>query len=251
MTAEAGELLQHCVRGRLNIVISGPSSAGKTTMMNVLAQAVPLDERMVIIEETAELQLPHQHVVRLETRLPNVEGRGEVTIRHLLKNALHMSPDRILVGEVRGEETLDMLQAMHTGHDGSMTTVHANDPRDALDRLVTLALMSSVELSTIVVERQVRSGIDLVVHLERFADGSRKVTHVTEVRHDVAERTLVDLFVLTAERSGGPQLLATGQRPAFLERLARRGIEVPARLFATQAPTPRQRAERVAKRCEP
>ena len=185
-----------------------------------------------MIEETAELQLPKHLEVRLETRLANVEGRGEVTIRDLLKSALHMRPDRILVGEVRGEEALDMLQALNTGHDGSMTTLHANTSRDVLDRIATMVLMSRVELSPVALERQMRAAIDLIVHLERFGDGSRKVVQVSEVRKDPSDGPLSDLFVFTRHGPDEPGLLLpTGARPAFLERLKLRGVEIPDHLF--------------------
>jgi pilus assembly protein CpaF len=200
LTEEAARWLLRCVRARLNLLVSGPASSGKTTLLNLLVQGVPLEERIVLIEDTAELQLIGHHVVRLEARLPSLEGRGEVTIRHLLKNALHMRPDRILIGEVRGEEALDMLQAMTAGNDGSMATVHANRPEEALDRIVTLALLSRAELSPEAVTRQVRSAVDLVVHLERLADGSRKVMQIAEVQRD-GQEPLQPLFVRAPETS--------------------------------------------------
>lgn len=233
ISAQATEFLKQCVRGRLNLIISGPAASGKTTLMNALAMAIPPDERIVVVEETAELQLPQHHLTRLETKPASVEGRAEVTIRHLLRNALHMRPDRILLGEVRGEEALDMLQAMTTGHDGSMTTLHANAPLDVLDRIATWALMSRLDLSSEAVERQVRSAIDLIVHLERFGDGSRRVTHVSEVRKDHAETPLLDLFVLMSHGPEAFSLLPTGARSAFHERLARRGVDIPDHLFAS------------------
>lgn len=235
ISAQAARFLQACVHGRLNLLISGPSSSGKTVMLNALAEAIPRTERVVIIEDPAELHVPGHHVVRLEARPPNVEGRGEITARQLLKNALHVSPDRILIGEVRGNEALDLLQALHTGHDGSMTTLHANDPRDALDRLVVLALLAAGQLSSSVVERQVFSAIDLVVHLERFGDGRRQITQISEVVHDQAAGEVVDLFAMPVREDRAASVLhPTGVRPAFLARLARRGAYVPDDVFASR-----------------
>jgi pilus assembly protein CpaF len=204
--------------------------------MNALAKAIPAGERLVVIEETTELQFSYHHVVRLEARPPSVEGRGEVTMRQLVNTAFHMRPDRMIVGEIRGEEALGMLQAMTTGHDGSMTTVHANEPIGVLDRLATMALMSRVELSSLAVERQVRSAIDLIVQLERFGDGGRRVTHLSEVCHDGGNAPLRDLFAMPARGNDSTALLApTGARAAFLDRLARRGVDVPANLLTPPA----------------
>ncbi len=233
------EFLHHCVRGRVNIVVSGPAAAGKTTMMNALANLVSADERIVLIEETAEVRLPGHHVTRLETRLPNIEGRGEITMRNLLLNALHMRPDRILLGEIRGPEALEMLQAMTTGHEGSIATIHANSPYEVVDRLTTFALLSQVGLSPVAVERQVHSAVDLIVHVERFGDGSRRVTHVCDVAKPMEPLALVELFVRT-EPQGPPgpgALVPTGKRPGFLQRLAQRDIQVPERLFASAQPS--------------
>jgi len=236
LTAQVAEFLQQCVRGGLNFVISGPAASGKTTMMNALAHAIPLEERLVVIEDTAELQLPDRHVTRLETRPPNIEGRGEVTMRHLLKNALHMRPDRILLGEVRGEEALDMLQAMTTGHDGSMTTVHATTAHDVIDRLTTMALMSGLGLSLEAVERQARSAIHLIVHLDRFGDGSRRVTRVTEVGKERAKAPFIDLFTIPShDGEGWGSLQPTGSRPGFIELLQQRGVQIRGPLFASPA----------------
>ena len=183
------------MRGRLNILVAGGTGAGKTTMLNVLSSFIPADERIVTIEDAAELQLRQPHVVRLESRPPNIEGRGEITIRDLVRNALRMRPDRIVVGEVRGGEALDMLQAMNTGHDGSLTTVHANSPRDALSRLETMVLMAGVDLPMRAIREQISSAIDLIVHQSRLKDGTRRLTHITEVvgmEGDVI--TLQDIF---------------------------------------------------------
>ena len=196
ISPEFVEFVQACVRGRLNLVLSGGTGSGKTTLLNVLSSFIPGNERIVTIEDAAELQLQQRHVVRLEKRPPNIEGKGEVTIRDLVINSLRMRPDRIIVGEVRGPEALDMLQAMNTGHDGSMTTVHANSPRDALSRLETMVLMAGTELPLKAIREQIASAIDLVVHQERMQDGSRKVMRVSEVQGmegDVI--TLQDIFV--------------------------------------------------------
>ena len=221
ITREAAEFLGLCVQARLNIVISGGASSGKTTLLNVLGGLIPQDERVVVIEDTAEIELSNErHVARLETRPPNVEWRGEVTIRHLVKNALHMRPDRILVGEVRGEEALVMLQAMNTGHDGSMTTLHANSPLDVLDRIEMMALMSRADLSHIAVERQVRSAVDLIVHMERWADGSRRLTQIASVRkgRDVSGGPLVELFTRIS-RDFNSSLGVTDAKKQFVEQL--------------------------------
>ena len=176
------ELLEACVRGRLNIVIGGGTGSGKTTLLNVLSSFVPDDERIVTIEDAAELQLRQEHVLRLESRPPNIEDRGEVTIRDLVRNALRMRPDRIIVGEVRGGEALDMLQAMNTGHDGSLTTLHANSPRDALSRIETMVLMAEIDLPQRAIREQIASAVDLIVHQTQAEDGTRRVTHITEVQ---------------------------------------------------------------------
>ena len=231
--------LQACVRGRMNILVSGGTGAGKTTMLNVLSGFLPEDERIVTIEDSAELRLQQEHIVSLEYRPPNIEGQGEVSIRDLVRNALRMRPDRIVVGEVRGGETLDMLQAMNTGHDGSISTIHANSPRDVLSRLETLALMAGMELTVRALREQVAAAIDLIVHVARMQDGVRRVTHVTQVVGMEGDAiTLQDLFVFRV--TGGLDergrvigtLDPTGLRPTFLERLAERNVLVDASWFA-------------------
>ena len=242
MTAPVANLLAACVRGRLNILISGGTGSGKTTTLNVVSSFVPEDERIVTIEDAAELQLHQEHVVRLETRPSNIEGRGEITTRELVRNSLRMRPDRIIVGEVRDGAALDMLQAMNTGHDGSLTTLHANTPRDALSRLETMVLMAGIELPTRAIREQASSALDLIVHQARLRDGTRRITHITEVtgmESDVI--SLQDLFAFDFHagvdeygRYRGT-LRPTGIRPSFLERLADQGILTPAGLFTEWA----------------
>ena len=243
LTSEAAEFLAACVAGRLNIMISGGTGTGKTTLLNVMSSMIPENERIVTIEDAAELQLDQQHLVRLESRPVNIEGRGGVSIRDLVRNALRMRPDRIIVGEVRGGETLDMLQAMNTGHDGSLSTVHANSPRDALFRLETMTLMAGMDLPLRAIRDQVASALDLVVHLSRLRDGSRRVTQISEVagaEGDVV--SLSDLFAfdyaagLDDEGRHQGTLAPTGLRPGFAERLRDTGIELPARLLGIDAP---------------
>ncbi|GAB4253675.1 MAG: CpaF family protein [Thermoleophilia bacterium] len=239
LTRQASEFLSACVRGRLNILVSGGTGAGKTTTLNVLSNYIPLAERILTIEDAAELKLGHEHIVSLEYRPPNIEGRGEVTIRDLVRNALRMRPDRIIVGEIRGGEALDMLQAMNTGHDGSLSTVHANSPRDALSRVETMVLMAGVELPVRAIREQVSRAIDLIVHQSRLSDGSRHITHITEVQAmegDVI--TLQNLFVFDYEAGMDEEgryrgrLKSTGIRPSFLPRLKERGISLPDDVFA-------------------
>lgn len=231
--------LETCVAGRLNILVSGGTGAGKTTTLNVLSSFIPTDERIVTVEDAAELQLHQEHVLRLEARPPNIEGKGEVRIRDLVRNALRMRPDRIVVGEVRDAAALDMLQAMNTGHDGSICTVHANTPRDVLSRVETMVLMAGVDLPVKAIREQVSSAIDLIVHQARFKDGTRKVTHVTEVvgmEGDVI--TLQDLFLFDYnagyDESGRAlgSLKSTGLRPKFLEKLHAHGLNVDPTMFA-------------------
>jgi len=243
LTPEATEFLSACVSGRLNILISGGTGTGKTTLLNVLSSLIPEAERIVTIEDAAELQLDQDHLVRLESRPQNMEGRGTVTIRDLVRNSLRMRPDRIIVGEVRGAETLDMLQAMNTGHDGSLSTVHANSPRDALFRLETMTLMAGMDLPLRAIRDQVASALDLIVHISRLRDGSRRVTQISEivgVEGDVV--SLSDLFAfdfhagLDDDGRHLGALAPTGLRPGFTERLRDTGIELPARLLGINAP---------------
>ncbi|MEJ5313006.1 CpaF family protein [Anaerolinea thermophila] len=236
ITPEAIEFLKACVIARLNIVVSGGTGSGKTTLLNILSGFIPSDERIITIENAAELQLRQEHVVTLESRPPNIEGKGEITIRQLVINALRMRPDRIIVGECRGDEALDMLQAMNTGHDGSMTTAHSNSPRDTLARLETMTMMAGMELPVRAIREQVSSAIDLIVHQERMRDGSRKVVNITEVsgmEGDVI--TTTDLFVF--EQAGYEngkiigRLRPTGLRPKFMDKIEAAGIHLPATIF--------------------
>jgi pilus assembly protein CpaF len=237
LTSGLAEILRAAVQARLNILVSGGTGAGKTTMLNVLSNAIPNTERIVTIEDSAELQLQQEHVVRVETRPPNIEGQGAVTQRDLVRNALRMRPDRIVVGEVRGPEVLDMLQAMNTGHDGSLSTVHANSTRDALSRLETMVLMSGISLPVRAMRDYIASALDLMIHLARLSDGTRKVTRVTEVvgmEEDVV--TTQDIFVfeqqgIDADGRVHGFFRATGIRPKFSERLERAGIHLGPEVF--------------------
>ena len=239
LTPELVPFLDACVRGRLNILVSGGTGAGKTTLLNVLSAFLPEDERIITIEDSAELRLQQPHVVSLEYRPPNIEGQGEVAIRDLVRNALRMRPDRIVVGEVRGGETLDMLQAMNTGHDGSISTIHANSPRDVLSRLETLALMAGMDLTVRALREQVAAAIDLVVHVARFQDGIRRVANVTEVVGLEGDTvTMQDLFLFHVDagldernRVRG-RLAPSGLRPHFLEKLAERNVFLDTSWFA-------------------
>jgi pilus assembly protein CpaF len=239
MSRQTVEFLDACVRGRLNILVSGGTGAGKTTTLNVLSSFLPDDERILTIEDSAELRLQQPHVVRLESRPPNIEGRGEVSIRDLVRNALRMRPDRIVVGEVRGGEALDMMQAMNTGHDGSISTVHSNSPRDALARIETMMLMAGMDLGMRAIREQISSALHLIVHQARMKDGIRRITHITEVEGmegDVI--ALSDLFKFDygagidddGKFRGGLQ--ATGLRPKFTEYLSERGIKMDPAIFA-------------------
>jgi pilus assembly protein CpaF len=229
--------LKACVEARVNMVFSGGTGSGKTTLLNVVSAFIPRQERVITIEDTAELQLKQDHVLRLEKRPPNVEGRGEITIRQLVINALRMRPDRIIVGEARGAEALDMLQAMNTGHDGSMTTIHSNGPRDTLRRIETMVLMAGLDLPLRAIREQVASAIELVVHLERLRDGTRQVVQVAEVQGMEGESIVMqDLFEFeqTGIRNGRVlgKLKSTGLRPKFSEKFEVSGIELPAHVFS-------------------
>jgi pilus assembly protein CpaF len=239
LTSELVPFLDACVRGRLNILVSGGTGAGKTTLLNVLSGFLPEDERIITIEDSAELRMQQPHVVSLEYRPPNIEGQGEVTIRDLVRNALRMRPDRIVVGEVRGGETLDMLQAMNTGHDGSISTIHANSPRDVLSRLETLALMAGMDLTVRALREQVSAAIDLIVHVARFQDGVRRVANVTEVVGLEGDTvTMQDLFLFHVDAGLDERnrvrghLAPSGLRPHFLEKLAERNVFLDTSWFA-------------------
>jgi pilus assembly protein CpaF len=242
LTSHAAQFLSACVKGKLNVLISGGTGTGKTTMLNALSAFVPHDERIVTIEDAAELQLQQEHVITLESRPANIEGKGEIRIRELVRNALRMRPDRIIVGEVRGPETLDMLQAMNTGHEGSLTTIHANSPRDALARLETLVLTAGVELPHRAIREQIASAFDVLVQIQRLVDGSRRVSCIAEVvgmESDVV--TLQDLFVAAAPNEEDAErakrllspLRATGLKPHFIEKLTANNVVLPAGFFSS------------------
>jgi len=229
LTEKIAAFLKACVEGRLNLLISGGTGSGKTTLLNVLSSFIPEEERIITIEDAVELQLHQEHTLQLESRPPNIEGKGEVTIRDLVRNALRMRPDRIVVGEVRGGEALDMLQAMNTGHDGSLSTIHANSPRDVLSRLETMVLMSGMDLPVRAIREQVSSALDLIIHEARLKDGSRKIIQISEVQGmegDVI--TLQDLFVFDFSSK---TIRSTGIRPRFMEELEDRGIVLPNDIF--------------------
>jgi pilus assembly protein CpaF len=238
LTPQMAEILGACVRARLNILISGGTGAGKTTMLNALSAAIPENERLVTIEDSAELRLQQEHVVRLETRAQNIEGKGEITQRQLLRNALRMRPDRIIVGEVRGDEALDMLQAMNTGHDGGLTTIHANSPRDALSRLETMISMAGLRLSDKAMRQQICSAINLVVQVSRMSDGSRKLISVSEITGMEGEIvTMQEVYVFQRAGIGENgavlgRFRPTGIRPRFSERLSLYGYNLSPELFA-------------------
>jgi pilus assembly protein CpaF len=237
LSPEVAMLLKACVEARLNIVVSGGTGSGKTTTLNVMSSFIPDDERIVTIEDAAELQLAQEHVVRLETRPPNIEGKGAIAIRDLVRNSLRMRPDRIVVGEVRSGEALDMLQAMNTGHDGSLTTGHANSPRDMLSRLETMVLMAGMELPVKAIREQISSAIDLIVQQSRLRDGSRRITHITEITGMEGEIiTMQDIFLFRQQgrdekgRITG-SLVSTGIKPKFTEKLEDAGISLPLDIF--------------------
>jgi pilus assembly protein CpaF len=236
VTPEAIQFLKASVESRINIVISGGTGSGKTTLLNILSSFIPSDERILTIENAAELQLRQEHVVTLESRPANIEGRGEITIRQLVVNALRMRPDRIVVGEIRDEAALDMLQAMNTGHDGSMTTAHSNSPRDTLSRLETMTLMAGMDLPVRAIREQITSAVDLVVHQERLRDGSRKVVYITEVsgmEGDVITTTDIFMFEQTGVENGKVigRLRPTGLRPKFMEKIEAAGVHLPPSIF--------------------
>ncbi|MEK6275726.1 MAG: CpaF family protein [Actinomycetota bacterium] len=242
VTPKAAQFLAACSRGKLNVLISGGTGTGKTTTLNAISAFVPGDERIVTIEDAAELQLQQDHVITLEARPPNIEGQGEVRIRELVRNALRMRPDRIIVGEVRGAETLDMLQAMNTGHEGSLTTIHANSPRDALSRLETLVLTAGVDLPLRAIREQISSAFDLLVQITRLVDGSRRISHITEVlRMESEVITLQDIFHAkppdesSATTGQGVRLLSplscTGLKPQFLDKMAAQGVQLQPSFF--------------------
>jgi pilus assembly protein CpaF len=241
MTQKLADFLSACVEGKLNILVSGGAGVGKTTSLNVLSSFIPVDERIITIEDAAELQLLQPHCVRMESRPANIEGRGEVAIRDLVRNALRMRPDRIVVGEVRGGEALDMLQAMNTGHDGSMSTIHSNSPRDALARLETMCLMSGMDLPMAAIRQQVGRAIQVIVHQSRLKDGTRRITHVTEVVGGEGDSvSLRDLFLfdfgmgVDAEGKFRGHVKATGVVPSFVGHLEDFGIALDHKIFAAE-----------------
>jgi pilus assembly protein CpaF len=237
LTNEMADLFSKCVRARLNILISGGTGAGKTTLLNALSAFIPDDERIVTIEDSAELLLQQQHVVRMETRPRNIEGRGEITQRDLVKNALRMRPDRIVVGEVRGEEAIDMLQAMNTGHDGSLTTIHANSPRDALMRVETMIQMAGLKITENGMRQQIASAINLIVQIARLSDGKRRIVSITEIV-GMKDREIVTQEIFKFDRRGVDQdghvigdFRPTGVHPRFLDQLEVCGLSLPPSLF--------------------
>lgn len=239
ITPEAAEFLRACVLARMNIVVSGGTGAGKTTLLNICSNFIPDDERIVTIENAAELQLAKEHVVTLESRPPNIEGKGEVSIRDLVINSLRMRPDRIVVGECRGGEALDMLQAMNTGHDGSLTTAHANSPRDAIARLETMCLMAGMELPVRAIREQIASAVDVIVQQSRMRDGSRKIINITEVQGmegDVV--VLSDIFTFEQQGFEGGKVIGrlkpTGLRPKFMDKIEDAGIQLPPNIFGAR-----------------
>jgi pilus assembly protein CpaF len=236
MSSETAEFLRACVIARLNIIVSGGTGSGKTTLLNVLSSFIPEDERIITVENAAELQLRQEHVVTLESRPPNIEGKGEVTIRDLVINTLRMRPDRVVVGECRGGETLDMLQAMNTGHDGSLTTAHANSPRDMLSRLETMCLMAGMDLPVRAIREQIASAVDMIVQQARMRDGSRKVTNCTEVQGMEGDVIVMsDIFVFEQQGIENGKIIgrlkATGIRPKFYDRIEAAGLSLPANIF--------------------
>ena len=234
------DFIKACIQARINILVSGGTGSGKTTTLNVLSSFIPENERIVTIEDAAELKLQQEHVVTLESRPANIEGNGEITIRDLVKNALRMRPDRIIVGEVRGGETLDMLQAMNTGHDGSLTTAHANNPRDALSRLETMVLMAGFEMPIRAIREQVSSAIELILQQSRLKDGSRKITYITEVQHmegDVITTQDLFRFEQTGMDENGKltgHFVSTGMQPGFMDKFQVNGVSLPDDFFMAE-----------------
>lgn len=247
MSSQMRDFLQMCVKGKLNVIVSGGTGSGKTTTLNVLSSFIPKGERIVTIEDAAELQLQQDHVLVLESRPPNLEGTGQITIRDLVRNALRMRPDRIIVGEVRGGEALDMLQAMNTGHEGSLSTAHTNGPRDCLSRLETMVLMAGTELPSHAIRQQISSAVDLIVHQDRMRDGSRKITYITEVQRMEGEEIITqDLFTLKHHGVDDDGRLivehrAMGIQPLFVDKLAAEGIQLPPNMFILDDEPVRQR----------
>ncbi len=247
MSEQMRDFLKLCVEGKLNIIVSGGTGSGKTTTLNVLSSFIPAGERVITIEDAAELQLQQDHVLSLESRPPNLEGTGEITIRDLVKNALRMRPDRIIVGEVRGGEALDMLQAMNTGHEGSLSTAHTNGPRDCLARLETMVLMAGTELPSHAIRQQIASAVDLIVHQDRMRDGSRKITYITEVQRMEGEEIITqDLFTLKHHGVDDDGRLIVehrpmGIQPLFVDKLAAEGVQLPPDMFLVEETPVRQR----------
>ena len=240
MNEKMALFLRACVKARINILVSGGTGSGKTTTLNVISSFIPENERIVTIEDAAELRLQQEHVVTLEPRPANIEGKGQITIRDLVRNALRMRPDRIIVGEVRSGEALDMLQAMNTGHDGSLTTAHANSPRDALSRLETMVLMSGLELPVRAIREQIASAIDLIIQQSRIRDGSRKITYITEVQH-MEDNTITTQDIFRFEQNGFDdtgkaigQFASTGLQPSFMDKFEQNGVELPADFFVAE-----------------
>ena len=242
ITLDAAMFLEACVRGKLNVLVSGGTGTGKTTMLNVLTEFVSDDERIITVEDAAEIRLHQPHVITLEARPANIEGAGQITIRDLVRNSLRMRPDRIIVGEVRGAETLDMLQAMNTGHEGSLTTVHCNSPRDGLARLETMVMMAGYDLPLRAIRAQIASALDVIIHIDRFGDGSRRVTHISEVQGMEGDIiTLQDIYKFTFAEGGRESARSTGRlhptglRPKIIDKLQEAGVNVPPKLLRPSA----------------